>query len=306
MNDVDQHKSGADSKYSARKTAFRASVCAHLSAYRHDVLHIAEDGVFHYRRKGVVKALEKGHILPHKNDPRNILQDYRTEFFASEHCKFKFHRFFHHLNSSQALCINLFFPLIAKGREDIVLHFLDIGPVAGLKACFEKQSEVEQAANNRNGGKLRRTNFDFHIEHSKGEVFFEVKYTEDGFGTAKADAEHKNKFQRIYLPLIEKSVFLTEGCRDESFFFSHYQILRNLVHLSQTSQVVFLFPSANAAVNQEASTAYQQLLTDEGRARVKIVFLEEIVSFLESEFRGGPLATYYSAFREKYIPRTIH
>jgi hypothetical protein len=46
------------------------------------------------------------------------------------------------------------------------------------------------------------TNFDFCIT-TKSKRFFELKLTEERFGTAKADESHLTKFQNIYLPKME-------------------------------------------------------------------------------------------------------
>lgn len=273
---------------------FNDSVCEHLAKYKVETLGIKEDGIFVYRGKDVAKA----HILPIRNRALNLLPEYREHFFASEYSNIKFHRFFHHLNSSQAMCINLFYPLIAEGVLDLVARFLGIESAPDLRPCFEKESEMEQA--------VRRTNFDFHLRCSTiNDIFFEVKYAENGFGRVAADAEHKDKFRKTYRPLVDQSKFLHEECQKESLFLDHYQILRNLVHLTSTSYAVLLFPSANSAVKQEALEAYDKFLTDDGRARVKVVFLEEMVSFLETKCLIKPLVNYYAMFRMKYLPSCL-
>jgi hypothetical protein len=92
------------------------------------------------------------------------------------------------------------------------------------------------------------------------------------------------------------------GCQEELVFLKHYQILRNLVHISDTDHVVLLFPSANTVVTKEADYAKKQLLTDAGRTRLSIVFLDEFVSCLEDQCKGSSLDGYYQAFRKKYLP----
>lgn len=270
---------------------FCDSICAHLAKYKVDALGISEDGIFTYRKRNVPKA----HIFPTRDRDLNILPEYRELFFASPYSKIKLHKFFHHLNSSQAMCINLFYPLIAESALGLVTRFLGIEPANNLQPCFEKKSEIEQA--------IRRTSFDFHLRYEgSNDIYFEVKYSEDGFATAKADDEHRDKFLKTYLPLVERSTFLSEKCRDESFFLGHYQILRNFIHVASTSYVILLFPSANSSVTLEAFEAYEKLLTDAGRARVMIVFLEEMVSFLEANCPVESLLNHYTMFRTKYLP----
>lgn len=276
---------------------FRNLACEHLSQYKVDVLGVREDGLFHYRGRGIPKT----HILPIGHRNKNVLERYRDQFFSSDYTQIKLHRYFHHLNSSQALCINLFYPLIAENALGLFLQFLGIAPGTGpqvdLHALFEKESNIEVAS--------RRTSFDFYVQRAAASnIFVEVKYTEDGFGKAKNDEEHRDKFRKTYLPLlVEKSLFLEPECQEEVLFLSHYQILRNLVHISDTDHVVLLFPSANTVVAEEALYARDQFLTDAGRDRLRIVFLEEFVSFLEDQCMGYPLDGYYQAFRAKYLPR---
>ena len=72
-----------------------------------------------------------------------------------------------HLNASQAMCINFFYPLIEKG-------------VAG------------------------KTNFDFYMKLGfEVNIYFEIKYTETSFGNAKHDSKYKNKFYSTYYPLLK-------------------------------------------------------------------------------------------------------
>jgi hypothetical protein len=271
--------------------SFRDAACEYLSKYKVDQLGVEEKGIFPFRGKNISMA----HILPVRHHQLNILEEYRSRFFSSDYGRIKLHRFFHHLNSSQAMCINLFYPLVAEGKLDPVTKFLGIPSAVDLTPCFEKESEVEDA--------VRRTSFDFYIRYSETqELFFEVKYTEEGFGKARSDEEHKRKFKDTYRSLVEGSAYLTDICRDEQFFLNHYQVLRNLVHISETRQVVFLFPAANSGVAKEADDAYEKFLTDAGRTKVKIVRLENLIAFIESECPSDSLATYYSKFREKYLP----
>lgn len=273
---------------------FRDIACDHLAQYRVDVLGVKEDGLFHYRGQDIPKH----HILPISNLEMNILEKYRDRFWSSEYAdqtKVKLHRYFHHLNSSQALCFNLFYPLIAEESLGLFLGYIGVNQKGNPIPTFEKESELEVAE--------RKTSFDFHIKlASASQIFVEVKYTEDGFGKAESDFEHQVKFLNTYLPLLVKSKYLRPECKGEQFFFNHYQILRNLVHISDTDIVVLLFPKANRLVAEQADYARDFLLSDKGKAKLKIVFLEDFVSFLEDKCRGGKLNGYYQDFRAKYLP----
>ncbi len=274
---------------------FRDQACEHLSQYKRDTLNIKEDGIFNYRGRKVPKS----HILPIDEQRKNILKPYRDKFFVSEQSQIKFHKYFHHLNSSQALCINLFYPLIAESSLNLFLDYLNL-PAETTETClFEKDSNLEIAA--------RRTSFDFYLQTtSKNQIFVEVKYTEAGFGQAKKDLPHREKFKQTYLPILkEVSDFLEPKCQNEELFLDHYQILRNLVHINDSDTVVLLFPSANSVVAEEAVYAKNHFLTEKGKDRFRIVYLEEFVSFLETQSSNCSLDGYYREFRKKYLPNIM-
>lgn len=271
---------------------FRDHVLEHLSRHKLDILGIDEDGIFRHMGKDLPKA----HILPLEHREKNILDSYRGQFFSSDHSGIDFHHGFHHLNSSQALCINFFYPLIVENALGLFLEYLGVAAGSEIRSLFEKESDIEQAAT--------RTSFDFYLENGvASRIFVEVKYTEDGFASAKNDEKHRDKFQTIYLPLLlEKERFLLPVCQDEQLFLRHYQILRNLVHIGENDRVVLLFPHANTKVSEQAIYARDHFLTDAGRERLKIVYLEEAVPFLERECANSVLEGYYELFRAKYLP----
>ena len=90
------------------------------------------------------RLLRYPHILPADRYQLNILPTIRERFwdwFRTRKPKIKLHKYFHHLNSSQALCFNLFFPLLADDGKTVdprltqVLAIQDAGPFTGY---FEK------------------------------------------------------------------------------------------------------------------------------------------------------------------------
>lgn len=267
---------------------FRDKACAHLSDYRERTLGLPA-GSFLYRGRDI----PKGHILPRKYLRHNVLEPYRDRFFASKHGKIKLHQYFHHLNSSQALCINLLFPALAERQHSALINALGLRINSPFQPCFESESTVEIAK--------RRTSFDFHLKTQDEDVFVEVKYTEEGFGAASDDLEHRQKFVDTYAPLLKASPFLTRACRDCTFFLKNYQVLRNLVHITEKSQVVFLFPKANDVVAEQAAQARESFLTEQGKQRLHIRFLEDVVSTFIESCVAHPLRNHYEKVREKYL-----
>lgn len=100
------------------------------------------------------------HILPESERALNILEPYRDVFWAwvPSQRRVKLHRDFHHLNSSQALCFNLFAPFILENRVDILCGMLN---VSSLKSDsnhfrFEAVFDTEEG-----------TNFDFFLQPNR-------------------------------------------------------------------------------------------------------------------------------------------
>src|SRR5271169_3418289 len=124
---------------------FCKSICDHLGTYKVQVLGVEKLGIFPYRGREVRKT----HILPisgtGKRGQLNILPYRDVRFFERDYSKIKYHQFFHHLNSSQALCLNLFYPLIEENRLGLLTEFLKIESTGPLKGAFETQSQIEQA-----------------------------------------------------------------------------------------------------------------------------------------------------------------
>ncbi len=271
--------------------SFIDTLRAHFGDYKCQGLGISEPGEFQHRGK----ILKKHHILPREHAQLNILEPYRAAFFSSEYSKFELHRYFHHLNSSQALCINLFYPLIAENRLGALLKGIDIETGEGWIAAFEEPSSVETARH--------PTNFDLHLHHADvGDIYFELKYTELEYGKAPVDAEHQKKFRSVWLPMIQASTCLTPRCQEETVFLENYQLLRLFSHLSETTHVVLVLPAANRDIAIAARKACDMLLTEEGRSRVSIVYLEDLVGDLARECAGSPLSDYYDQFKSKYLP----
>jgi hypothetical protein len=270
--------------------AFRDQACAHLSDYRKNILGIEEEGIFLHRGT----PHRKGHVLPEGLERRNLIPPYGELFFGSEHGATKLHQYFHHLNSSQGLCINLFYPLLKEGELPLLVRSLGSDMKLPVQGIFESTSRLEKAE--------RRTSFDFHLQNQEGrDLFVEVKYTEDEFGGATIDEAHLDKFRETYVPLLENSSYLTKDCNDPAFFLKNYQVLRNLVHISQQSEVVFLFPRANRKVAEQAAQAREAFLTERGRDRMRIIFLEDLVAELVDACRGTRLQEHYESFRSKYL-----
>jgi len=85
-----------------------------LTRYKHDRLGVKEAGV--YLHQG--KEIRCGHILPRELKWLNLLESHRAEIraYLAAHKDVKLHKYFHHLNSSQAFALNLFYPYFEGGE----------------------------------------------------------------------------------------------------------------------------------------------------------------------------------------------
>lgn len=179
-----------------------------LDVYRRDTLNISEEGV--WSRNG----LAYGHILPKLKEQFNILEPFRQEIYASviERGDFKPHQFFHHLNSSQAFALNLFWPFYLRSPQALAAAF-SCDAVIDLKL-----EHVEDQAEGTNVDVIWRT--------TAVSIYCEVKLSESDFGTAADDCAHRYKLGKTYVPDLTGQV--DEARLEPKEFFASYQVFRNL------------------------------------------------------------------------------
>ena len=261
----------------------------HLAEYKRSALSIQQPGVFIYK-KTVVKH---DHILPTKNAWLNVLEPARTlaQQYLEHHREVKLHRYFHHLNSSQAFAFNLFFPYFAEpARAGILLRAL--GQHTGLKSWTPESIPVSREG----------TNVDVAWETTDGRTTFcEVKLSEGDFGKGKEDERHLRKLHEIYSPTL---VACIEGdWLKPRRFFGCYQIFRNVWHLTQApdSTLVFLLPRANTALwkqlEQTLSAVSAGILS-----RIAPIAIEDVIAALCAEKPAPPgLAGYAEQLQAKYV-----
>jgi len=205
----------------------------------------------------------------------------------------KLHQYFHHLNSSQAMAFNLFFPFLGLPDAD---------PAALLDAMKLPAGRLERWAFESVPDQGEGTNFDLHLFVEGGAQYFvEVKLSEQEFGMAKRDARHRRKLVRIYRPrLVGKA---NHAALVEEPFFKHYQLLRNLSHLQldRGDRLVVLVPRAS-----DSLVAGREFLlgavTPPAAQAVAFVYLEDIIERLTRDGHLSPrLTAHIELFTEKYV-----
>lgn len=269
---------------------YQGRLLAHLARYKHEKLGIQEPGLFRYRGR----EIPKDHILPLKAAWPNVLPAALapTQAYLRAHRTVKRHRYFHHLNSSQAFAFNLFIPFYSAGGDaaQCLLRALeDEGTVADW--------ELEAVPDEEEG-----SNLDARWTGSDGQMTYcEVKLSEAEFGTAPADERHKRKLELYYLPVL--APFVAPDLLRPDRFFGAYQILRNIWHLAWTpkSRLIFLLPRANAPP-WAALDRVMKYLDPVLSARVSIVAMEDVLELLISSSEcPAPLRRHTEKCREKYV-----
>jgi len=89
-------------------------------------------------------------------------------------------------------------------------------------------------------------------------------------------------------------------------FFDNYQLLRNLIHLSENgnSRVVFVYPEGNKKIQQQAKDA-NGMVTENLRNYVIPLSWEKLLSNVEESTNNKNLKKQINDFREKYYITTI-
>ena len=273
--------------------SYVATLNEQLSSYRENILGVREKGTFTH----LGKQLSYGHILPTGHKWMNILEPFQPEVRAYiEASGVELHRYFHHLNSSQAFALNLFYPFFKRRQSAVLLKALGLHGTA-------KQWGFEHIPDT-----LEGTNVDVYwrTKENTGQIvttWCEVKLTERKFGTAKADEDHLTKLRKIYRPRFEET-----GCArellDAGVFFEHYQLLRNiwLAAEAPTSRVLLLLPWENPALWTQIA-AVRRLLSPVLNERVLIASIEEVLIALSHAGSPDWIPRYIRQLQEKYLVR---
>ncbi|MBR5645060.1 MAG: hypothetical protein IKX23_00275 [Treponema sp.] len=245
---------------------------AHLAQYKEEKLNIYECGEYWKNKK------KYGHILPLEKKYENIIdQGFKNDLikYLSDNSE---HLGFHHLNSSQALALNLFGPLFEKRKVCIIDSSMKENQ---FSAKFE---HIED--------KREETNFDVFIESGNDKYFFEVKYSENNFGKAKDDIGHKQKYEEIYK---EKLKEITDISENE--FYKDYQLWRNILY-AEKGIVYFVIPGFRDDLINQIENAKKKIKNENLKEKIKIIIIEELVKKCKKE---PALVKHYEEFEEKYL-----
>jgi hypothetical protein len=279
----------------------RPKILNNLSKYKTNVIKEYENGIYRHPRFHTTKKLS--YILPiMKKDGRfkntkNILSGIRTDFLNSNYKNIKPHIYFNHLNSSQAMCINFFYPLIKNNLLGHILFKVKINePIDYCEVKFEKESNIEKTG--------RKTNFDFYIKTKKStNIFFEIKYTERSFGIAKNDNAHIRKFSADYFPKLNSVPHINKRYHSMDLFFKNYQIMRNILNIDENSYVVIIYLKENEKLRMKCEEVKKQIILKPFTSHFLDIDWHDMFKWTYDSINKNnkDLVRYYDDFYDKYL-----
>ena len=266
---------------------YQQSLLAHLGNYAKQRLGIFEKGIYNDR--------PYAHILPSRLRFLNLLESFRSEIqdYLRKHRSIKLHRYFHHLNSSQALAFNVFYPYFEEGQSAARALSRALGFDARVISWeFEHIPDPIEGTN---------TDVMWRISNSAC-IYCEVKFSENRFGAAKIDDDHLKKLEKIYRPRLAS--LIPEYLLDEKVFFKNYQLLRNISLLAENDEhcLVIFLPRENEQLKAQMKGVLDSI-EPKVRSRIKDIYLEDCLTSLQRE-KSIPEKLRVHAFNlaEKYMP----
>lgn len=261
----------------------------HLADYKRLCLGISDPGVFRYRGRDE----HRDHILPLANASRNLLEEAKpaASAFLAAHPD-KRHRYFHHLNSSQAFAFNLFFPYFSGEAQSAGALLRALGQEGVLDRWEPEAIPAPEEG----------SNIDVLWTTTDGvRSFCEVKLSETDFGKAADDARHAAKLIDIYGPVL--AMHLEPGRLERLAFLSCYQFNRNVWHMvsDERNRLVFLLPRSNISlwmVLQELVSGVKP----QTREHISVVAIEDVIARLcADELCPRAMREYASKLKHKYV-----
>lgn len=270
---------------------FRSKVMDHMKKYKEKFLRVKEEVS--------VNGRTYSHILPEKYYEMNFSRDVKDKLVGSKYLSsIHWHRYSHHLNSSQVMAVNFFYPLLKYRELDTLLMLMGIEDEIVYEPShisFSKISEIEQTLG-------RKTCFDFYFKLKSGkDVYVMSKYTNGCYGKAM-DEDFMSKYEETYKPLLEKSVIIKEEFKNEKTFLENYSFMRSLVHLSEESYLLVIYPRENWQIREKALKAEEEVLDENFKEHYMPVVWEDLLELLIEKMRNNDVARFYESwFKDKYF-----
>lgn len=255
------------------KNGLKEKIEKHLEDYKNSELKISECGEWWGNHK------KYGHILPIEKKFENII-NYKNKIDSLLNEK-DLHLGFHHLNSSQALALNLFGPLVVENKFSIINNRIS----DNSKGIFEFVESSKEG-----------THFDFYIQNSTDNFYFEVKYMEKDFGIADADEKHQQKYVEIYKNKLEQITQIDENDLGNDFY-KQYQLWRNIIY-AKNGYVFFVLPRFRDDLIKKVEAAKDKIKNEEIKNRVDVLIIDDLIKRCKEDDR---FKEHYTKFEKKYL-----
>lgn len=252
--------------------SFKDALLQHLGTYNQ-----GPDGIYNKRTYK--------HILniPSGSTQQEVIESILMRDMVEMDLFEKPQQYAHHLNSSQIVCYEFFRPLLDQNRiaSHLLKRFLTENHIENgeevLSGRFEYTPDHEEY-----------TNFDFYLEGSTLFVYFEIKYTENGFGSCKKDKSHQEKFESVYKPMIEKCGCISQIPSFEEFC-KYYQLFRNVLRVSKQNgeheYSVFLYPMANSVAEKHFAEFKAEYVSGTYANHIIGIHWEDCIKYMSARFK---------------------
>jgi len=250
----------------------------HLINYKRYYLNVGnKESEFNYEEK------HKNFIAPYQ---KNIL-------YYINNNNIKLDDNYHHLESLQTMCLNLFYPIIEEDKIDVISQSLDLN-INDIKTVSFNEIESD-------------TKIDFCINNDLKKVYFKIKYTEENFRLSKFDYQISlRSYGYRYLSVINKYFYKLKKAEFYQFYqlFSIY--LNILINENISDLLVISYPEKNKKLDQEYNKFIdivdRKLKDKYSKYQIKRVYLERLFSSLYNNLGNNfRLFRHLDEFKLKYL-----
>jgi hypothetical protein len=251
------------------------------------------------------------HVLNKKDERLNFFDEVRPAFASFP----KLHRYFSHLDSSQALAMNFFGLLILhpESHESFSKSLIGLIRQKGVKLptdlLFCPQDKNMQNYFEKKKADDSEIDVELPFRRNDGTlftVFIEVKYSEKEIGKMglsgkngsmkqqQSERDHIAKYNQIYLPafqLTDKMTNWRTKTKEQQAFVDHYQFFRNVLLTKNKNDAIALFltprefnPSVDASI-ESSIKAFNAIvpLSIQPQFHFAHIYWEDLLKELQNE-----------------------
>ncbi len=151
------------------------------------------------------------------------------------------------------------------------------------------------------------TNFGFYMQlKSADQIFFEIKYTENGFGKVQDSEKYQRKYEEVYKEQLAGKI--RPGVDEYSILPDNYQLLRNIsnVDAQRDDLLIIICPKGNGKLHQEFEYVMDHVVVPDLHEKIRLLTWETILRGLASTIEHSPnvpsrFVDHYVQFGQKYL-----